>query len=141
MEGHHRPAASSKAGLAYAVIVFGAGFILGALRLLVVVPRLGATAAVLLEAPVMLALSWWVCRWCVARFRVAASWQARVLMGMVALLGLQLAELSLAATLFDQPPASYLRGLGQVPGVIGLAAQLAFASWPLMQLRFGNSVR
>jgi hypothetical protein len=141
MRAHDHPLDSSKAGLAYAAIAFGAGFILGALRLFLVVPRLGVTVAVLLEAPVMLALSWWVCRWCVARFRVAASWEARLLMGVVALLGLQLAEISLAATLFDQPPASYLRGLGQVPGAIGAAAQLAFACWPLVQLRLGNSAR
>jgi hypothetical protein len=55
---------ASKAGALYALIVFLIGFILGTIRVLLIVPRLGETAAVMLETPVMLAASWFVCRWC-----------------------------------------------------------------------------
>jgi len=54
-----------EAGALYAIIVFVIGFILGTMRLLLLVPRLGATTAVIFESPVMLAASWFVCRWCV----------------------------------------------------------------------------
>jgi hypothetical protein len=121
------------AGLAYAVIVFAAGFALGAVRIVLLVPILGTTPAVLLEAPVMLALSWWVSSGCILRFTVHRAWRARLLMGAVALLVLQLAEGTLAATLFDQSLRAYLAGFDSLPGAIGLTAQLAFASWPLVQ--------
>jgi hypothetical protein len=55
-------------------------------------------------------------------------------MGVVAFAGLQLAEFALAAVVFGQPPGSYMRSLIQLPGAIGLAAQLAFASWPVLQM-------
>jgi hypothetical protein len=132
---HGRLMASTTAGLAYAALVFCAGFILGTVRLFLLAPRLGATVAVLLEAPVMLALSWWICRWCVGRFRVEAARDTRLLMGVVAFLGLQLAEVALAGMVFGQPPGAYLQGLRTMPGAIGLAAQLIFASWPLVQFK------
>jgi hypothetical protein len=135
MSVHGRLMASTTAGIAYAALVFCAGFILGAARLYLIAPRSGASIAVLLEAPVMLAISWWVCRWCIVRFRVEAARDTRLLMGVVAFLGLQIAETALAAMVFGQPPAAYLHGLRTVPGVIGLAAQLTFASWPFVQFR------
>jgi len=129
---------ASLAGLAYAAIVFAAGFALGAMRLLLLVPRLGSTVPVMLEAPVMLALSWWVCRWCIGRFRVNATWRARLLMGALAFLVLQLAEVTLAASVFNRSPRTYLLGTGTLPGAIGIAAQLATATWPLLQGRRGT---
>jgi hypothetical protein len=44
-----------KAGLIYFAIVFGAGFVLGTIRTLWVVPRLGTRMAELMETPIMLA--------------------------------------------------------------------------------------
>jgi hypothetical protein len=63
-------ATASKAGALYALIVFLIGFILGTIRVLIIVPRLGETAAVLLETPLILAASWFFCRWCVDRLDV-----------------------------------------------------------------------
>jgi subtilisin len=50
-----------KAGAAYFAVVFMAGFMLGVLRVVVLVPRFGETAAVLAELPVILLISWIVC--------------------------------------------------------------------------------
>ena len=58
------------AGLAYFGIVFATGFALGTLRVLAVTPRLGENAAVLLELPIILTLSWVACRWLISRFDV-----------------------------------------------------------------------
>jgi hypothetical protein len=86
---------ATKAGALYAIIVFLIGFILGTIRVLVTTPHLGETIAVILEAPVILAASWFVCRWCVDRLNVTRDVRARSLMGFVAFLVLMSAEFGL----------------------------------------------
>jgi hypothetical protein len=88
---------ATKAGALYAIIVFVIGFILGTIRVLLVAPRLGETTAVILEAPMMLAASWFVCRWCGDRLDVRRTVPARSLMGFVAFLVLMSAEIGLGA--------------------------------------------
>ena len=83
---------ATKAGGLYAIIVFLIGFILGAIRVLLVAPRLGETTAVIIEAPMMLAASWFLCRWCVDRLNVTQNVPARSLMGLVAFVVLISAE-------------------------------------------------
>jgi hypothetical protein len=46
-----------KAGILYFALVFGAGFVLGTIRVLLVMPRFGARMAELMEAPVMLVVT------------------------------------------------------------------------------------
>ena len=46
-----------KAGVIYFAFVFGAGFVLGAIRTLWVVPRVGTRLAELMEAPIMLVVT------------------------------------------------------------------------------------
>jgi len=48
---------ATAAGALYALIVFLIGFIFGTVRVLLLAPRLGEIAAVVLETPVMLAAS------------------------------------------------------------------------------------
>ena len=90
---------ATKAGAFYAIIVFVIGFILGTIRVLLLAPRLGETIAVIVEAPVILAASWFVCRWCVDRLDVRRTVSARSLMGLVAFLVLMSAEIGLGAVL------------------------------------------
>ena len=44
-----------KAGVLYFALVFGVGFVLGTIRTLLVVPRVGTRKAELMEMPIMLA--------------------------------------------------------------------------------------
>ena len=90
-----------KAGAAYFALVFGAGFALGTIRILWIVPRLGTRMAELMEAPIMLAITILVARWVVRRLAVPSKLSSRLGMGCVALLLLLLAEISLV----------YLRGM------------------------------
>jgi hypothetical protein len=117
-------------GAAYFAIVFLAGFALGALRTAVVAPWLGEAFAVLLEAPVILAVSWFVAIWSVERFEVPAVPLARLAMGGVAFVLLMLAELGFAVTVFHRSGAEYLAGYQSAAGAIGLGAQVAFALVP-----------
>ena len=52
-----------KAGVLYFALVFAAGFALGTMRTLWVMPRLGARTAELIEQPVMLGVSILAARW------------------------------------------------------------------------------
>jgi len=126
---------ATEAGAFYAVIVFLIGFILGTIRILVVAPRLGETTAVIIEAPMMLAASWFVCRWCVNRLDVAATVSARSLMGLVAFLLLISAEFGLGAVL-GRSLVDQVAAYGSLAGAIGLAAQVIFATFPVIQVRW-----
>jgi len=89
-----------RSGLAYFALVFGAGFALGAVRLLWVAPRLGARAAELIEMPLMLAVVVLAARWLLRRFaQRRAAWYGA---------GALAAALILAA---DFALAVYVRGL------------------------------
>jgi hypothetical protein len=120
------------AGALYAIIVFLIGFILGTIRVLLVAPRLGETTAVILEAPMMLAASWFVCRWCVRRLDVGRTVPTRSLMGLVAFLVLVSAEVGLGAV-FGRSLVDQLAAFKFSPGAIGLGAQAIFAMFPVIQ--------
>ena len=126
-------------GAVYAIIVFLIGFILGTIRVLLLAPRLGETIAVIVEAPVILAASWFVCRWCVDRLEVRRTVSARSLMGLVAFLVLMSVEVGMGA-MFGRSLVDQLDSYGYSPGAIGLAVQVIFAMFPVLQVwrRFGK---
>lgn len=95
-------------GTAYVVAVFAAGFVLGVLRTLVLVPLLGELAAVLMELPVILT---------------------------IAFLLLMLAEGGLSTLLAGRSLSEHLALYAQLPHQVGLAGQLAFALLPWIQVR------
>jgi hypothetical protein len=83
-----------RAALQYFMVVFGAGFLLGTIRVLLLAPRLGVRTAELLEMPVMVAISFAAARWVARRFHVLGL-SASLGMGLLALLLLIGAELLL----------------------------------------------
>ncbi|HEV2334788.1 MAG TPA: hypothetical protein VGS13_04780 [Stellaceae bacterium] len=124
---------ATQAGSLYALMVFFIGFILGTIRVLLIAPRLGETGAVLLETPIILGASWYVCRWCVDRLDVRRTVAARSLMGISAFVVLMLAELALSVFVLDRSAAKYLAAYTTLAGAIGLGAQVVFALFPLAQ--------
>jgi hypothetical protein len=126
---------ATKAGALYAILVFLIGFILGTIRVLLVAPHVGETIAVIIEAPIILAASWLLCGWCVDRLDVTATVPTRSLMGLVAFLVLMLAEVGLGAVL-GRSLADQLTNYGSPAGAIGLAAQVIFATFPVIQIRW-----
>src|SRR5436309_15879898 len=74
-----------KAGALYFALVFGAGFVLGTIRTLWVVPRLGMRVAELMETPIMLVVTIAAARWIVHRLVVPSVPSNRLCMGFVAL--------------------------------------------------------
>ena len=130
------------AATAYFAIVFAGGFVLGAIRMLVLAPRIGALAAVLVEAPIMIAIAWGGCRWLLGRFAIGPAPGGRLAMGAVAFALLIVAELILAVTVFGASAVDFVAAYGTPAGAVGLAAQLVFAAMPLLvRVRPGNSDR
>ncbi len=123
---------ATKAGALYAIVVLSIGFILGTIRVLLLAPRLGETTAVIIEAPIMLAVSWFVCRWCVDRLDVRRTVAARSLMGLVAFTVLMSGEVGLDAV-FGRSLADQLAAYKSPSGAIGLTAQVIFAMFPVIQ--------
>jgi hypothetical protein len=127
------------AGLAYFALVFALGFVLGTVRTLLVrdAPGAGRLLGVLIELPIMLGASWFLCRRVVHRFAVAPTVAARAVMGGVAFALLLGAELAVGALLFDRTLAQHFALYLEASYALGLAAQVAFALMPLLQLRSG----
>lgn len=122
-----------EAGCVYALTVFTIGFALGTIRVLLLVPRLGATTAVLLEVPLMLAVSWKMSRRSAKNFGLLSDANAALLMGAIAFVILIFAELGTAMLFFHCTVGQYLASFWSAPGAIGLAAQFCFASFPFLQ--------
>lgn len=120
-----------RAALIYFGVVFAAAFLIGVLRVTLVAPKIGALAAVALEVPLILGLSWLVAG------RVLARWplvlRRRIAMGVLAFVCLMLVEFSMAVLLFGQTPSSYMAAFAQPPGLLGLAGQVGFALIPALR--------
>lgn len=125
------------AGLMYFAILFAVGFALGTVRVFVLLPRLdtalGETIAVLIELPIILTISWVVCRWLVGRFMVAEGVAPRLLMGGLAFALLLSAEFLLGSMGFGRTLSEQFQRYRNLPDLLGLAGQLAFAAFPLAQ--------
>src|ERR1700694_2744773 len=127
-------ALSAKAGVAYAVTVFAIGVLLGAARVLLLAPRVGSTIAVSVEAPIILTASWYVSSIWMRRLVVGAEIRTRILVGVVAFVTLMILEVALSISLFHRSIGEYLGGLRSLAGAIGLAAQVCFATFPLLNV-------
>ena len=124
-----------KAGFSYFATVFAAGFMLGAIRTLLVEPKIGALAAVALEMPLMLAVSWMACGWALRRFEVDSKVSTRLVMSVVAFALLMTAELLFSMLLAGRSISDHLTLYLTAPMLLGLSAQLAYALFPLVRLR------
>ncbi len=131
---------SIKAGAAYFSLIFSLGFVLGTLRVLVIMPRIGELAATLLEVPVILAASWFVSGWLIRRLVVTSDARSRLLMGAVAF-GLTMIAEPLLGQYFGRPLSVLLSALQQPAGMAGLAGQVLFGLIPWIRLHTVNDVK
>ena len=123
---------SIKVGLAYFVLVFGAGFVLGALRVSFLVPRYEERIAELSEMPLMFAVIVIAARFVIRRFAVPFSIAARISTGLLALSLLLAAELLLALVLQDRSLADYIASRDPVSGSVYLLMLVLFALMPTL---------
>jgi type IV secretory pathway TrbD component len=121
-----------EAGVLYFFLVFGAGFVLGTVRTLWVVPRVGTRTAELMEAPIMLVITIVAARWVVMRLAVPAAASARLGVGCIALLLLLVAEFGFMLWLRRLTIRQYLASRDPVSGTVYYVMLAVFASMPLL---------
>ena len=107
--------------------LFAIVFVLGAIRVLFIAPRLGKFAATFIEAPVMLIAAYCCCRWSLRCWNVSHSLHTRWAMVFWFLAMLFLFETLLGKMLFGRTLADQWSAYETPAGLLGLSAQLIAA--------------
>ena len=126
-----------KAGVLYFALVFAAGFVLGTVRTLWIVPRLGVRTAELLEAPIMLLVTIFAARFVVRRCSLSAAFRDLLGTGLIALAILIAAEIGVALWLRGLTLREYVLARDPVSGAVYLGLLLLFALMPRIVARKG----
>ena len=119
-----------RAGVTYFALVFGAGFLLGMVRVPLLVPRLGERWAELAEMPVMAAVIVLAAGHVLRRFPEVRTRTQSAAVGRVALCLLVSVELSLTLLLQDRSLGDYVASRDPVSGSVYVALLLVYAAMP-----------
>lgn len=119
-----------KLGFAYAVAAFGFGFVLGTVRVLLLVPWLGVRWAELIELPIMLALCFVIAGWITRRW-VPLSQMQCLWLGFLSLAILLVAETALVLVQ-GNTIQGYVAGRDPVSGCAYILSLLIFAVMPAL---------
>jgi hypothetical protein len=121
-----------RAGVIYFAVVFGAGFVLGTLRVTFLLPRIGTRAAELIEAPFMLAITFLTARWLVKHFALQSAALDRIAMGLIGLALMLAAEFGFVLWLRSISIAEYFATRDPVSGTVYYILLGVFALMPLL---------
>ena len=121
-----------KAGVLYFALVFGAGFVLGAIRTLWVVPRVGTRKGELMEMPVMLVVTMVAARWIALHFAISSEALVRLGVGGIALGFMVVAEFGLAVWVRGLSIRQYFATRDRVSGTVYYVMLGVFAIMPLL---------
>lgn len=127
-----------KAGAHYFALTFGAGFVLGTIRAIVLEPRMGREA-IFVELPVILGCSWVLSRRTCERYGIPARAGPRLIVGLSAYGMLRVAEALLGMALRGQPFLEGFRIGETAADKAGQGAQLLFGFMPLVQALLSGS--
>ncbi|MBK9307079.1 MAG: hypothetical protein IPM58_08330 [Nitrospira sp.] len=124
-----------KPGFVYFLLVFGTGFVLGTIRVLLIVPLVGHRTAELLEMPLMLIATVLAARWTIRRFSEPRTSAARLSIGGIAL-GLMLAgELAVGIGLRGMTVAEVFLNRDPSSGTAYYVSLILFAVMPWLVSR------
>src|SRR5271167_2301613 len=121
-----------KAGVLYFALVFGAGFVLGTIRTLWVVPRVGTRTAELMEMPIMLTVTIVAARWTVLHLSVPMMWSARIEMCCIALVLMLIAEFGFVLWIRSLSIKKYFSTRDPVSGAAYYLLLIMFAVMPFL---------
>ena len=120
-----------KVAALYFAVVFAAGFLLGAIRTVWVVPALGMRVAELIEAPIMLAVIVFAARRIVRGHLELPRWKQWLAVGLVALGFLLFVEFTAVLWLRGLSLPEYFANRDAVSGAVYVVLLGAFAAMPL----------
>ena len=123
-----------RASFLYFALVMGAGFLLGSVRVLFVVPHLGERWAELAEMPIMAMVIVVAAGYILRRYPEVQTRGRVLVVGFTALALSVSAELVLAVVLQSQSLAEYLASRDKISGSVYLAMLVAFALMPRLRL-------
>lgn len=130
-----RSRALLQSGLAYFAAVYVFGFVAGTAREMLLKPALGGTAGLLIEAPVMVVVSYLVARWVVRNTGGAGgyltAWE-KLAIGLIAFTMLIAAEIALGRLMRGWSISDWLDHLATADGLISLLLFVAFALMPML---------
>ncbi len=124
-----------KAGALYFALVFGAGFVLGTIRTLWIVPIFGTRIAELMETPIMLVVTIFAARWVVQHLAIPFSPSKRLAVGCFALGFLLVAEFTVVLWLRGMTINEYFASQDPVAGTVYILMLVVFAIMPLLVSR------
>lgn len=136
---HQRSSLMLRCAAVYFGIVFGVGFLLGAVRVLFLVPRIGERSAELAEMPLMFIAVFLAAGYLVRRYGGMINAGRWVLVGVIALGLLVCAELLLAVVLAGRGVADYLASRDPVSGSVYVAMLLVYAAMPWLRRGLGGA--
>lgn len=125
------------AGALWFAVMFGLGFLLGPIRVLLLEPRLGPTQAVLIEAVPMTAAMMLLAPRIARRLAVPPTAGARLAMGGIGLVLLVLAETAFGAILRGAGPEAWIERIRTPDGLIYLGLLAIFALMPYLRRNAG----
>jgi hypothetical protein len=130
-----KPVQTLKAGALYFALTFGAGFLLGAIRVMWVVPRFGTRMAELMEMPLMLGVTVFTARWVIRHLAVPPALSSRLGMGCIGLALMLTAEFVLVLRLRGISFSEYFAARDPVSGTAYYMVLALFAVMPILAAR------
>jgi hypothetical protein len=125
----------AKASANYFALVFGAGFVLGTIRVLWLVPIVGTRTAELLEMPVMLTVIILSARWVTRHFSVPYTASSRLGMGGIALAPILLFDFTVILWIRGLSFNQYIESFDPVAGTAYFVMLGIFAVMPFLVAR------
>jgi hypothetical protein len=124
-----------KVGSLYFLLVFGTGFVLGTIRTLWLVPKVGTRTAELIETPLMFMAIIFVAKWMARRFSLRLTPGSGLSVGLIALALLLVAELAVVFWLRRVTIGDYLASRDPVAGTVYVVMLGVFAVMPVIVAR------
>jgi hypothetical protein len=127
-----------RSAITYFGLVFTAGFALGMVRVLALVPRLGERNAELIETPFMLFIVFLAARRTVNRMSIPVSKNRALLVGLIGFTLIIFAELGVLFWARQQSVLEYIASRNDISGLVYLGSLILFATMPALIVSSSN---